>query len=217
MDIVFTPKDPFYLYAALAWAVVHYGLLPRLLPWRIRRWPNVPAMLMHEFAHWLVAFALWGFPRVSFQQGPDEDGCPTVAHVRWDWHVLCLFGVGWLGNALIAIAPFVAGLGLAYYIADQQFTQEQPLWYGIGWLTLFCVCIESVNMISNSDFKGLGLLGKGAFLYAVLQIFVFGLGVLIGWTMEQFDAGIMSWLVETAIPWFDSTIRAMLDSVARPG
>jgi len=210
MDTVFAPKDTVYLYAALTWAVVHYALLPRLLPRSIRRWLNVPAMLMHEFAHWLVAYGMLGFPRVSFREELDEDGCLTCAHVRWHFSLL-----GWIGNMMISIAPVVAGLGLAYYIADQQFTQEQPFWHGVGWLALFCVCIESVNMISNSDFKGLGLLGKGAFLWGCLQIFVLGIGVLIGWTMEQFDAGIMSWLLETAVPWFENTVRPLLDSTFR--
>jgi len=213
MDTVFAPKDTFYLYAALAWAVVNYGLLPLLLPWSIRRWLNVPAMLMHEFAHWLVAYGTMSFPRVDFREGLDRDGCPTVAHVRW--HVSWF---GWIGEALICIAPFAAGLGLAYYIADQQFTQEQPFWHGVGWLALFCVSIESVNMFSNSDFKGLGLIGKAVFLFVVFQIFAAGIGALIWWGMEQqFESKILPWLFETAIPWLDTTMRTLLDKTFRPG
>jgi len=209
MTTVFAPKDAFYIYAALAWVVVNYVLLPLLLPWSIRRWLNVPAMLMHEFAHWLVAYATFSFPRVDFREGVDRDGCPTVAHVRWH-----LSWFGWIGEAVICIAPFVAGLGLAYYIADQQFTQEQPFWHGIGWLALFCISIESANMISNSDFQGLRLPGKAVFLVFVFHIFLFGIGAMALWTIDQMiEGGLLRWLIENAVPWLETTIRALQDKM----
>jgi len=179
MDTIFAPNDPFYTTVAVTWAVVNYVILPRILPWSVRRWLNVPAMLIHEFAHWLVAYGMVGFPRVNFREGVDKDGAPTVAYVRWHTGLF-----GWIGNAVISIAPFAGGLALAWYIATYQFTVEQPFWHGIGLIVLFCWCIEAANMISNSDFNGLTIIGKVVFLYFVLFLFLVGLSLWAVWCTE---------------------------------
>lgn len=146
------------------WIGLTLVLLDRLVLVRVLRpatwyWLRLPAVILHEAAHFLVALLLLAWPRVhSLTPTPLPDGSVRLGRVEWGPPLL-----GELGNGLAKLAPiawfFVAGIA-----ADHMLAQPHGLLEGLGWVLALWVMLEAGLLLSEDDLDGLGLLTGLAFL-----------------------------------------------------
>lgn len=171
MDTFFEPHSAFYLFAALAWLILDRFVLAHYLPRMVWLRLRMPALILHEFAHWIVALLLLAWPRISFKARELPDGVVELGRVHFGRPLM-----GDFGRSLIAMAPlwlYYVGLFIAAYALGQP----QPFWHGIGWLGAFYICMEAAALFSWSDFRAIG--GVGRFIIVVMALIIVAKALLV--------------------------------------
>lgn len=164
MDIILPGYSKVYFALAIGYLLLDYNVLRRVMQpdrWLMLR---MPALILHELSHFIVALLLLGWPRISFKWERDASGVVEMGRVSYGPPLL-----GGFGHMLISIAPLLLYF-VAWGIARHFLSQPQPLLLGLGWLVLVYLCVSAAAMFSRSDLADVGLIGRVVILLTILQI-----------------------------------------------
>lgn len=166
MDIILPGYSKVYLAISIGYLLVDYNILRRFLPrdrWLMLR---MPALVLHEMSHYLVALLLLGWPSVSFKWREDASGVVEMGRVRYGPPLF-----GGFGHMLISVAPLLLYY-VALWIARTYLSQPQPLLLGLAGLVAVYLCVSAAAMFSRADLADVGILGRLVILYVILFILV---------------------------------------------
>lgn len=166
MDIILPGYSKVYFGLAIGYMLLDYNVLRRVMQpdrWLMLR---MPALVVHELSHFIVAFFLLGGPRISFKWRQDASGVVEMGRVSYGPPLL-----GGFGHMLISIAPLLLYF-VAWGIARHFLSQPQPLLVGLGWLVAVYLCVSAAAMFSRSDLADVGLIGRLMILVTILCILV---------------------------------------------
>jgi hypothetical protein len=166
MDIILPGYSKVYVALAVGYLLLDYNVLRRLMKpdhWLMLR---MPALIVHELSHFIVALLLLGWPRISFKWERDASGTVEMGRVSYGPPML-----GGFGHTLISVAPLLLYF-VAWGIARHILSQPQPLLVGLGWLVAVYLCVSAAAMFSRSDLADVGIIGRVMILLTILQIMV---------------------------------------------
>lgn len=167
MDTFFRANDLSY-----AWIVLTLVLLDRLVLVRVLRpvtwyWLRLPAVILHELAHYVVALLLLATPRiVSLRPTPMPDGSVRLGRVEWGPPLM-----GDAGHVMARLAP-VLWFPVAALAASALLAEPRGLFEGLGWALGIWLALEAGLLLSEDDLRGSGLF-LGVFLAFLASFAVF--------------------------------------------